>query len=99
MSTQSPRKYKVNSDAGASDHRWTEGILSGLQSLLGGKTTRQAPGERVDLDPLNYLLPKVKPKHIYITNYVQTIGQEVEEVLSGSGDRQIILKICIWYTI
>ena len=69
-----------------------EGIMSGLQSLLGRKTTQHAPGERVDLDPLNYLLPKVKAKHLDITDYVQTTGQEVEEVLSGSGDRQIILK-------
>ena len=69
-----------------------ESIMSGLQSLLGRKTTQHAPGERVDLDPLNYLLPKVKAKHLDITDYVQTTGQEVEEVLSGSGDRQIILK-------
>ena len=68
------------------------GIMSGLRSLLGGTTTRHTPGERVDRDPLSYLLPKAKAKHLDITDYVQTTGQEVEGVLSGSGDRQIILK-------
>ena len=77
-------------------------VSSNLAKLLGfaagGSTPDQATrhnegsGERVDLDPINYLLLKQKVKHLDITDYINATGQDVEELLSSNGDTKLVVK-------
>jgi hypothetical protein len=50
--------------------------------------------DRVDLNPLSYLLPRQRPKYLDITDFVQTMGKEVtqEEILGESQGGKIVYK-------
>jgi len=43
-------------------------------------------------DPLYYLLPKQKVKHLDITDYINATGQEIEELHSSNGNTKIVVK-------
>ncbi|KAK2169991.1 hypothetical protein LSH36_5g09019 [Paralvinella palmiformis] len=78
-----------------------QNVSSNLATILGfgtgGSTTDQSTrhnagsGERVYLDPLNYMLPKQKVKHLDITDYINATGQEV---VVKAGPKKIQLGKC-----
>jgi hypothetical protein len=59
-----------------------------------GESKLFASNERVDLNPLSYLLPKQKTKYLDITEFVRAMGQELtqEDVLGESQGGQIVFK-------
>jgi hypothetical protein len=61
-------------------------------SATGEQTT--GIGDRVDINPLSYILPKQKPKYMDITEFVQGTSQEIanEQVLGEADGGQIIFK-------
>lgn len=76
-------------------------LLGSLPPAVGCDPPRQpatnntATGERIDLNPLSYLLPQQKAKYLDIIEYVQSTRYEAaeeEQVLGGGEGHQIILK-------
>ena len=49
-------------------------------------------GERVDLNPLSYLLPKQKPKYKDITDYISEAQGMDEKVLLGEAGCEVVLR-------
>ena len=97
-----PIQIDTRDVAGASADTAT--VNGQLGQLFAQIQTAQTTGEpvtildkghnRVDLNPLAYILPRQKAKYLDITEFVQPMGQELtqEEVLGESQGGQIIFK-------
>ena len=66
----------------------------GTQGILKSTPVPPATGERIDLNPLSYLLPAQKPKYKDITDFVESaINADVDEsVLSEQGGCQLLIR-------